>query len=181
MNEFALVEAPPERVIRLFPKIISGELSIVDEGDKEKDKTGEAGSVHEGAISRDGSTGTPENGKQEEGSVKGTNGRSSTDQLGSGGDGDGSRQGEATTSDDGETQHVKQTVNGTGVDAGPIISSLRRVVGDDASSIRSKKLIDDDSVSIRGSIRGGKQPPASRPPQRHIPSILGKYNPSISI
>lgn len=178
MNEFALVEAPPERVIRLFPKIIAGELSIVDEGDKEKDKVEEAGSMHEGAVSRDGSTGTPENGK-DEGSGKGTNGRTSTDQLGSGGDGDGSRHGEATTSEDSENQHVKQTANGIGIDAGPVISSLRRIVGDDASSIRSKKLADDDSTSIRGSIRGSKQPPAPRPSQKHTPSILGKYSPSL--
>lgn len=173
MNEFALVEAPPQRVIRLFPKIISGELSIVDEGDKEKDKAEETGSVHEGTVSRDGSTGTPENGKQEDGGGKSTNGRSSTDQLGSGGDGDGLRHGEATTSEDSE----KQAANGTAIDTGSVISPLRRFVGDDASSVRSKKLVDDDSVSIRGSIRGGKQPPAPRPPQRHTPSILGKYSP----
>ncbi|KAF8420137.1 hypothetical protein EV426DRAFT_576638 [Tirmania nivea] len=161
MELFANVEAPPERVIRLFPKIIAGELSIVGE---DKHKESDEGSIHEASGTESGET--PENGGVEGGGT-GTNGTASTEQLGE-------------HPDDAQTASTGEAVVGedsdkraNGIDAGPVISSLRKIVTDDTSSIRSKKLTDDDAASVRGSIRGGKAPlPPKVPPKKSTPSIL---------
>ena len=162
MELFANVEAPPERVIRLFPKTIAGELSIV--GEDESDKS----SIHEASGTESG--GTPENGRVEGGGT-GTNGTASTEQLG---EHPGDHPGDAQAASTGEVvagEDANKRPNG--VDAGPVISSLRKLVTDDASSIRSKKFIDDDAVSIRSSIRGVKALlPSKDPPKKVTPSIL---------
>lgn len=62
MTLFAEVSAPPDRVIKLFPKSIAGELSIWQ--DKEEDSDAERDEVaeeaHEGAITEDGENAAPE-------------------------------------------------------------------------------------------------------------------------
>lgn len=176
MELFANVEAPPERVIRLFPKIIAGELSIVgEEKDKGSDKDGgDKDSVHEASGTESGET--PENGRVEGESGETTNGTASMEQLGEhAGEAQSSATGEATATEDGGADSQAKKANGVyGIDVGPVFASLRKAVADDASSIRSKKIVDDDAASIMGSVRGARAPlPPQQPPQKAVPSILG--------
>ena len=163
MELFANVEAPPERVIRLFPKIIAGNLSIVGE---DREQQGQSGSVHEGSVGE-----TPENGKAESASAGTSNGGASAEAEVETQVGVCAQAAETTAGEEGSDTQGKKT-NGShghtlGIDPAPVTASLRKIVADDASSIRSKKLVEDDTASTKGSIRG------KAPPQKPTPSILG--------
>ncbi|KAI5791610.1 hypothetical protein DFH27DRAFT_602857 [Peziza echinospora] len=167
MELFANVEAPPERVIRLFPKIIAGNLSIIGEDKDDESEVEGSGSAHD-------TTGTPENGIAEHGVAEANGGGSvSAGSIREGETGTAAHDTTATgpaTGEESAGEESKIPTNGHVIDAAPVIASLRKIVGDDASSIRSKKLVDDDAMSTRGSIRGSIRPP--RPPIKQSPSIL---------
>ncbi|KAF8460228.1 AvaB protein [Kalaharituber pfeilii] len=161
MDLFTDVEAPPERVIPLFPKIIAGDLSTVVEDKEDETASDQEGSMP--AVSE-----TPERGGAE------TNGGASAEPEPAA-TGEASNAGEAephapSEEADSNAHQGKKVTNGNGhghgLDIAPVIASLRKVVADDASSIRSKKLAEDDVPSAKGSIRERKHKP------KQAPSIL---------
>lgn len=159
MELFADVEAPPERVIRIFPRIIAGDLSIVEVEEKR-------GSVDERRNSNEGERTLDNNTVDEDGpsEVNETDGDSADEQ-----DDDGKEKNDPNKSEESIKSPKKdKETHGNGIEVAPVIASLRRIA-DDVASIRSKKLGDDgsDSASIRDSVH-------KKETEKKTPSILGR-------